>query len=85
MSEQWGPVARYSLAVGVFVSAVSFSLFVHLISQLASPIVSAAFIAAGIVGRRRAATPIGQAIAVAALAGGLVAALASIGLAAAGR
>jgi len=55
MSEQWGPVARYSLAVGVFVSAVSFSLFVHLISQLASPIVSAAFIAAGIVGRRRAA------------------------------
>jgi hypothetical protein len=83
--EQWGAVARLSLAAGVFASVVSFSLFVHLVSQLASPLVSAAFIAAGIVGRRRAATPLGQAVALATLAGGLTGAIASIALAAAGR
>jgi hypothetical protein len=83
--EQWGTVARLSLAAGVFASVVSFSLFVHLVSQLASPLVSALFIAAGIVGRRRAATQLGHAVAVATLTGGAVAAIASIALAAAGR
>jgi hypothetical protein len=69
----------------MFASIVSFSLFVHLVSQLASPLVCAAFIAAGIVGRRRAQTPLAQAVATAALAGGVVAAIASIALTAAGR
>ena len=82
--EQWGTVARLLLAAGILASVVSFSLFVHLVSQLASPLVSAAFIAAGVVGRRRATTPLGHAVALATLAGGIVGAIASIALAAAG-
>jgi hypothetical protein len=83
--EQWGPIARLSLAVGAFAIAVSVGLFIHTISQLASPIVCASFIAAGVVGRERAATPQGQAVALGSLVGGIVAAIASIALAAAGR
>lgn len=84
-TEVWGPWARLSIAVGGFVIAVSMGLFIHTISQLASPIVSAGFIAAGWVARQRASTPAGQAMALGALVGGVVAAIASIALAAAGR
>jgi hypothetical protein len=80
-----GRLSRLGIAAGAFVSAVSFSLFIHSVSQLSSPIVSAAFIAGGIVARQRAATPTAHAIALGVLAGGVVAALASIALAAAGR
>jgi hypothetical protein len=78
-----GALSRAGIAAGAFVCAVSFSLFIHSISQLSSPIVSAAFIAAGIVLRQRATTATGQAIALGALVGGIVAAVASIALAAA--
>jgi hypothetical protein len=84
-NEEWGPVARLALAAGLFASTVSFALFVHLVSLLASMLVSAAWIAAGIVGRRRTQTPLGNAAAAATLAGGVVSAIASIALAAAGR
>jgi hypothetical protein len=80
-----GALARLAVAAGAFLCAVSFSLFIHTVSQLSSPIVSAAFIAGGIVGRQRAATAVAHAVAVGALAGGGVAAIASIALAAAGR
>jgi hypothetical protein len=40
--EQWGPLARFSFAAGGVVIAVSVGLFIHTISQLASPIVCAA-------------------------------------------
>ncbi len=83
--EQWGPGARVAMAAGTFVSVVSLCLFIHAISQLASPIVSASFIAAGIVGRRRATTSLGTTIALATLAGGIVGAVASLVLAATGR
>lgn len=83
--EEWGPLARVGLAVGVFVTAVSFSLFIHTISQLAAPIVCASFIAAGIVGRQRATTGTGYALALGSIAGGAIAFVASIALAAAGR
>lgn len=83
--EQWGPLARISVAAGAFVTAVTFGLFIHTISQLASPIVSASFIAAGIVGRQRATTPAGQAVAFGSLVGGIVAAIMSLALAGAGR
>ena len=83
--EQWDLLARLGLAAGAFLTAVSFGLFIHTISQLSAPIVCAGFIAAGIVGRRRATTPGGRALALGSLAGGVVAALASIALAAAGR
>ncbi len=83
--EQWGTLARLSVAAGAFITAVSVGLFIHTISQLASPIVCAGFIAAGWVGRQRSTTPTGQALAVGALVGGVVAALASITLAATGR
>ena len=83
--DQWGPVARIAIAVGAVASVVSVSLFIHTISQLASPIVSTSFIAAGIVGRRRATTPLGQILALATLVGGIVGAAASIALVAAGR
>ena len=79
-----GALSRVGIAAGAFVCAVSFSLFIHSISQLSSPIVSAAFIAAGVVLRQRASTPSGQAIGLGALVGGAVAAIASIALAAAG-
>ncbi len=79
-----GRLTQLGIAAGAFISAVSFSLFIHSISQLSSPIVSAAFIAAGIVLRQRAATPTAHAIAVGLLVGGVVAAIASIALAAAG-
>jgi hypothetical protein len=84
-SEEWGPVARFALAAGLFASTVSFALFVHLVSLLASMLVSAAWIAAGVVGRNRVHTPLGQAAALATLAGGIVSAIASIVLTAAGR
>jgi len=83
--DSWGPVARIATAIGAFLSVVSVTLFIHTISQLASPLVSAAFIAAGIVGRRRATTQLGHLLALATLVGGLVGAVASIALAAAGR
>ena len=83
--EQWGPVARAAMAAGVFVSVVSLCLFIHTISQLASPLVSAGFIAGGIVARRRATTPRANTIAFATLAGGVIGAVASLVLAAAGR
>ncbi len=83
--DQWGPVARAAIAIGAFLSVVSVSLFIHTISQLASPLVSASFIAAGIVGRRRATTSLGWTLAVATLVGGIVGAIASIALVAAGR
>ena len=79
--EQWGPGARVAMAAGTFVSVVSLCLFIHAISQLAS----ASFIAAGIVGRRRATTSLGTTIALATLAGGIVGAVASLVLAATGR
>jgi hypothetical protein len=82
---QWGPVARVALAAGVFASAVSVGLFIHTISQLASPIVCAVFIAAGIVGRQRAATPAGRLLAYGALAGGVVAFVVSLVLAGIGK
>jgi hypothetical protein len=80
-----GALGRLGIAAGTFLCAVSFSLFIHTVSQLSSPIVAAAFIAGGIVARQRAVTPAGHAIALGALAGGVVAAIASIALAAAGR
>jgi hypothetical protein len=83
--EEWGPVGLVSIAVGAFVIAVSLGLFMHTISQLASPIVCAAFIAAGIVGRRRAATPAGAAIGIGTIAGGVVAAIAGLALTATGH
>jgi hypothetical protein len=83
--EQWGSLARLSVAAGAFVTAVSVGLFIHTISQLASPIVCASFIAAGIVGRQRATTPAGQAVALGSLVGGIVAAITSLALAGAGR
>jgi hypothetical protein len=78
-------LARLSLAAGVFVSVVSVSLFLYAISPIASVIASSAFIAAGVVGRQRASSPVGYAMAVAALSGGIVAAIVAIALAAAGR
>jgi hypothetical protein len=83
--EQWGSLARLSVAAGAFITAVSVGLFIHTISQLASPIVCAGFIAAGIVGRQRSTTQAGQAVALGSLVGGIVAALTSIVLAAVGR
>jgi hypothetical protein len=83
--EQWGSFARLSVAAGAFITAVSVGLFIHTISQLASPIVCASFIAAGIVGRQRATTPAGQAVALGSLVGGIVAAITSLALAGAGR
>jgi hypothetical protein len=82
---QPGRLAFLGIAAGAFVSAVSFSLFIHSVSQLSSPFVSAAFIAAGIVARQRAASPTAHAIALGVLVGGVVAAAASIALVAAGR
>jgi hypothetical protein len=79
-----GALSRAGIAAGSFICAVSFSLFIHSISQLSSPIVSGAFIAAGVVMRQRATTATGQAIALGALVGGIVAAVTSIALAAAG-
>jgi hypothetical protein len=80
-----GRLSQLGIAVGAFVCAVSFSLFIYSISQLSSPLVSAAFIAGGVVLRQRGATPTAQAIATGMLVGGIVAAIASIALAAAGR
>ena len=77
--------ARFGLAAGSFTIAVSTSLFVYTISPLSSVIVSALFIAGGVVGRRRVPPGAGQAIAAATIAGGVVAAIAAIALAAAGR
>jgi hypothetical protein len=79
-----GALTLAAVAVGTFVCAVSFALFIHTISQLSSPIVAAAFIAAGVVLRQRATTPIAQTIAVTSMVAGTVAAVASIALAAAG-
>jgi hypothetical protein len=79
-----GALTRAGIATGAFVCAVSFSLFIHSISQLSSPLVSAAFIAAGVVLRQRATTAAGQAIALGVLVGGAVAAVASLALAATG-
>ena len=59
--------------------------FIHTISHLASPVVSAGFIAAGIVARRRATTALTTTIALATVAGGVVGAVASVALVAAGR
>jgi hypothetical protein len=64
---------------------VSFSLFIHTISHLSSPIVTAMFISGGIVARRRVTTPAGQAIALGVIAGGVIAAIAAIALVAADR
>jgi hypothetical protein len=83
--EKWGPAARLAAAVGVFVSAVSVALFLYAVSPIASSVLSAAFIAGGVVGRRRATSAISHAMAVALLLGGGAAALTSVGLAAAGR
>lgn len=81
---QWGPAARLAAAAGVLISAVSVSLFLYAVSPIASSVLSAAFIAGGVVGRRRATSTLPHAMAGALLLGGAVAALASIGLAAAG-
>ena len=78
-------LSRLGLAAGTFVCAVSFSLFIHTISQLSSPIVSAMFIAGGVVGRQRIRTGSGQALSLGFLVGGAVAAVSSIALAAAGH
>ena len=80
----WTP-SRIGLAVGAFICAVSFALFIHTISQLSSPLVCAAFIAAGVVARRRAATGDAQALAVGVLVGGVVGAIASVILVATGH
>jgi pyrrolidone-carboxylate peptidase len=77
-----GLATQLGIAAGAFVCAVSFSLFIHSISQLSSPIVSALFIAGGIVLRQRATTPTAHAIAIGMLIGGIVAAIASLVLAA---
>ena len=84
-NDDWGRAAQVAMAVGAFASVVSVCLFIHTISQLASPIVSAGFIAAGIVGRWRATTPLTTLLSLATLAGGIVGAVASLALAAAGR
>jgi hypothetical protein len=78
-------LARIGLAAGAFVCAVSFSLFIHTISQLTSPLICAVFIAAGVVARRRAATEDGRALAVGVIAGGAIAAIASLILVATGH
>jgi pyrrolidone-carboxylate peptidase len=78
-----GALSRAGIAVGTFICAVSFALFIHSVSQLSSPLVSAAFIAIGVVLRQRASSSTGLAIANGALAGGVVAAIAAIALAAA--
>lgn len=78
-------LSRLGLAAGAFVIALSFSLFIYTVSQLSSPIVSAMFIAGGVVSRRRVSTDAGQALALGTIAGGAVAAIAAIALAAAGR
>lgn len=78
-------LSRLGLAAGTFICAVSFSLFIHTISQLSSPIVSAMFIAGGVVGRQRIHTASGQALSLGFLVGGVVAAVSSIALAAAGH
>jgi len=83
--EQWGQPARLSLAVGVFASAVSLALFLYALSPIAAVLAAGLAIAAGVVGRERAATTFGSLLAGAALAGGVVAAIAAIALAAAGR
>jgi hypothetical protein len=79
-----GWATQLGIAAGAFISAVSFSLFIYSISELSSPIVSAAFISGGIVLRQRAQTSTAQAIAIGMLVGGVVAAIASIALAATG-
>jgi hypothetical protein len=84
-SGELSTLGKLGLSAGAFVCAVSFSLFIHTISQLSSPLVCAAFIAAGIVARRRVATESGKALAIGVLVGGGVAAVASIVLAAAGH
>jgi hypothetical protein len=83
--EEWGTLGLVSFAVGAFVIAVSVGLFMHTISQLASPIVYAAFVATGIVARRRARTPAAVALGLGAVAGGVVAAIAGITLTATGH
>jgi hypothetical protein len=77
-----GWLAQLGIVAGAFVCAVSFSLFIYSISQLSSPIVSAMFIAGGIVLRQRATTSTAQAIAMGMLVGGAVAAVSAIALAA---
>jgi hypothetical protein len=84
-NEEWGPAARIAAAAGVLISTVSISLFLYAVSPMASSFLCAAFIAGGVVCRRRATSALARALAVALLVGGAVAALASIGLAAAGR
>jgi hypothetical protein len=81
---QW-TAGRVGLAAGAFICAVSFSLFIHTISQLSSPLVCAAFIAGGVVARRRSATIDGRALAAGVLAGGIVAAVASLVLTSTGH
>lgn len=81
----WGWIGLALFAVGAFLIAVSIGLFMHTISQLASPIVCAAFIAAGIVGRQRATTAAGSWFAVGSIVGGAVAAVAGIVLTATGH
>lgn len=81
----WSLPARALLAAGVLVSAVSLSLFLYAVSPIASVIVAALFVAAGVVGRERASTGFASLLAVAALSGGAIAAIGAIALAAAGR
>ena len=76
---------RLGIAVGTFACVVSFALFIHTISQLSSPLVSALFIAAGIVGRQRSTTSVGQTVAVTTIVGGVVAAVSSLVLVATGH
>jgi len=78
-------LGRVGLAAGAFICAVSFALFIHTISQLSSPLVCAAFIAAGVVAKRRATSSDGQALAVGIVIGGAVGAIASVTLAATGH
>ena len=70
-----GALILAAVAAGTFVCTVSFALFIHTISQLSSP---------GLVLRLRATTPVAQTIAVSTIVAGVVAAVASIALAAAG-
>jgi hypothetical protein len=84
-AESQRALTRLGLAVGAFICSVSFSLLVHTISPLSSPIVAALFIAGGVVGRQRTESGAGQALALGGIVGGITGAIASIALAATGQ
>jgi len=75
-------VARLALAAGIVAFALSLALYLYTLSPSLSIVVTAAFIAGGAVGRRRALEPIARAAAHAFLAGGVAGAVAALVLAA---